>query len=152
MEEDRDLRDSTAAFLANVGGRVIVARSVTDAAVLNLAGEILAEDPPKRHDTTLIESIATLLDGYDLRRAAGTLRERHSNKFARILKPYADQVGCYAAIFSVAKRFSLGSTIATGSIPTSVRQLRATACKGGKFPTALRYSSAALGGRRGRLS
>lgn len=80
MEEDRDLRDSTAAFLANVGGRVIVARSVTDAAVLNLAGEILAEDPPKRHDTTLIESIATLLDGYDLRRAAGTLRERHSNK------------------------------------------------------------------------
>lgn len=80
MEKDRDLRDASATVLANVGANAIVARSVSDAAVLNLANEILAEDPPKRHDKTLIASIATLLEDYGLRREAGALRKRYSNK------------------------------------------------------------------------
>jgi hypothetical protein len=76
MSEDRNLHDSSPTLTANVGGVVVAARSVSDAAVLNLAGDILNEVTPKRHDPALLLSMATLLNAYGLSRAAKTLRER----------------------------------------------------------------------------
>ncbi|QDT73526.1 hypothetical protein I41_27150 [Lacipirellula limnantheis] len=62
---------------ANVGGTIFSARSITEAAALNLAGDILDEVKPKRRQPDLIHSLAMLLDDHGLRRAANTLRERY---------------------------------------------------------------------------
>ncbi|BBO32267.1 hypothetical protein [Lacipirellula parvula] len=69
--------DSPPEHSADVGGRLIEARSVTEAAALNMAGAILDETEPKTHKRELIQSLSELLEAYGLLRAARTLRERY---------------------------------------------------------------------------
>jgi len=78
MLSDREPEVISPGPSANIGGAIIVARSITDAAALNLAGEVLDEVEPKQHQQDLIRSLAMLLDDYGLRRAANTIRERYA--------------------------------------------------------------------------